>query len=55
MLPMGVGIVLDPFAGSGSTIAAAAALGYLAIGVERDPEYYALALAAFDALRWFEP
>jgi len=54
VLPLGVGIVLDPFAGSGSTVAAAAALGYLAVGVERDPEYYALSLAAFDRLRWLE-
>jgi site-specific DNA-methyltransferase (adenine-specific) len=50
-LPLGQGIVLDPFAGSGSTVAAAAALGYAAVGVERDPAYFALATRAFPALR----
>ena len=50
-LPLGRGIVLDPFAGSGSTLAAAAHLGYAAIGVERDPDYIALATTSFEALR----
>src|SRR5512140_544892 len=31
-LPLGVGIVCDPFAGSASTLAAAEAVGYLGIG-----------------------
>ena len=54
-LPMGEGVVLDPFAGSGSTLAAAEAVGYASIGLERDPEYVRLAktaipkLAALDA------
>jgi site-specific DNA-methyltransferase (adenine-specific) len=51
ILPLGEGVVLDPFAGSGSTIAAAAAVGYAAIGVERDAEYFRLACDAFDRLR----
>ncbi len=42
-LPMGVGIIADPFMGSGSTIAAAEAVGVQAIGVERHKEYYDLA------------
>jgi site-specific DNA-methyltransferase (adenine-specific) len=50
-LPLGEGIVLDPFAGSGSTLAAAAAVGYAAIGVERDPEYIEVAREAFPRLR----
>jgi DNA modification methylase len=43
MLPLGKGVVLDPFAGSGSTLAAAHAVGYASIGIEQDPHYYALA------------
>jgi site-specific DNA-methyltransferase (adenine-specific) len=39
VLPLGDGIVLDPFAGSGSTLAAATAVGYDSIGIERDREY----------------
>lgn len=49
-LPLGVGIVYDPFAGSGSTLAAAEALGYIAIGTDRDDNYYALARKAFGPL-----
>jgi DNA modification methylase len=43
MLPLGKGVVLDPFAGSGSTLAAAHAVGYASIGIEQDPHYFALA------------
>ena len=49
-LPLGMGIVYDPFAGSGSTLAAAEALGYCAIGTDRDAAYYALAQEAFGQL-----
>lgn len=38
-LPLGEGVVLDTFAGSGSTLAAATALGYCSIGVESNHEY----------------
>lgn len=54
-LPLGTGIILDPFAGSGSTLAAAAALGYEAIGLERDPDYYALACEAIPKLAAYQP
>ena len=50
-LPLGRGVVLDPFCGSGSTVAAAAAVGVAAIGLERDAAYHALAVASFPRLR----
>jgi DNA modification methylase len=50
VLPLGEGIVLDPFAGSGSTLAAATAVGYDSIGIELDPEYAALARNAIPKL-----
>ncbi len=50
-LPLGEGVVLDPFAGSRSTLAAAAHVGYDAVGIERDAAYVALAEQAFDSLR----
>ncbi len=43
LLPLGEGLVIDPFMGSGSTLAAAEAVGYLSIGMEIDREYYRLA------------
>lgn len=49
-LPLGEGIVLDPFAGSGSTLAAANAVGYESIGVEADPKFVRLAAEAIPAL-----
>jgi DNA modification methylase len=50
VLPLGEGVVLDPFAGSGSTLAAANAVGYESIGVEKDPAYFKLAIKAISAL-----
>jgi site-specific DNA-methyltransferase (adenine-specific) len=50
-LPLGRGIVIDPFSGGGSTLAAAAAIGYAAIGVERDREYFELSASCFEGLR----
>jgi len=50
VLPLGEGVVLDPFAGSGSTLAAAEAVGYRSIGVEKDPRYFKLAQKAIPRL-----
>ncbi len=50
VLPLQTGIVLDPFAGSGSTLAAANAVGYSSLGVERDPVYFELARTAISKL-----
>lgn len=49
-LPLGEGVVLDPFMGAGSTIAAAEAVGYGSIGVEKDPEYFKMAGRAIPRL-----
>jgi DNA modification methylase len=50
VLPLGEGIVLDPFAGSASTLAAAEAVGYRSVGVERDAAYFELARRALPRL-----
>lgn len=50
VLPLGEGVVLDPFAGSGSTLAAANALGYESIGVELDQRYVDIARNAMPEL-----
>ena len=49
-LPLGTGIVVDPFAGSGSTLAAAEAVGYESIGVEKDLSYFNTAIKAIPKL-----
>lgn len=46
-LPLGVGVVLDPFMGGGATIAAAVSVGYESVGVELDPVFFN---AASDAI-----
>ncbi len=42
-LPLGEGTLLDPFMGSGSTIAAASRLGISSIGIETNKEYFLMA------------
>jgi hypothetical protein len=42
------GTVLDPFMGSGTTIKAALSEGFNAIGIERDPAYFAMAQHRMD-------
>ena len=49
-LPLGEGIVLDPFSGSGSTIAAAEHIGYQALGIERYKDYFDLSRSAVPEL-----
>lgn len=50
VLPLGEGVVLDPFMGGGSTLAAANAVGYDSIGIEKDAEFYAMARAGIPKL-----
>lgn len=50
VLPLGKGVVCDPFAGSGSTLAAAEANGYQSIGIERDASYFATATESIPKL-----
>ena len=42
------GTVLDPFAGSGTTLEAAIAEGFKAVGVEREPDYLRIIQARLD-------
>ena len=49
-LPLGEGIILDPFMGSGSTIAAALACGLDSVGLESNPEYFEMAERAIPQL-----
>ena len=50
-LPLERGVILDPFAGSGSTLAAANHLGYRSIGVELSSSYLEIATAAIPGLQ----
>lgn len=54
-LPLGEGVVLDPFMGGGSTVAAACAVGYASIGIESDPEYFTMAREAIPRLAALVP
>jgi DNA modification methylase len=50
VLPLAEGIILDPFAGSGSTLAAANAVGSASVGLEKDCRYAAMARCAIPKL-----
>jgi site-specific DNA-methyltransferase (adenine-specific) len=54
-LPLQRGTILDPFMGSGSTIAAAAACGLRSIGTEINPEYFRMAQEAIPLLAAYVP
>jgi site-specific DNA-methyltransferase (adenine-specific) len=49
-LPLGQGVILDPFMGAGSTIAAAMACGLQSIGLEIDDDYFTMAKRAIPEL-----
>jgi site-specific DNA-methyltransferase (adenine-specific) len=53
-LPLGEGIIVDTFSGSGSTVAAADALGLRCIGIERHQDYYDLSKSAAPKLAGIE-
>src|SRR5436853_2510366 len=53
-LPLGEGTILDPFMGSGSTIAAATAMGLRSVGVEARAEYFTMAESAIPDLAGLE-
>jgi hypothetical protein len=55
LLPLGEGTVLDPFMGSGSTMAAAEAVGYRSVGTEIDKDYFHLAEASIPKLAALYP
>ena len=50
VLPLAKGVVLDPFAGSGSTLAAAESVGYESVGIEKDPHYFEMACSSIPKL-----
>lgn len=50
-LPLGEGIIADPFTGSGSTVAAAEAMGLCCVGSERYADYYKMAASAVPKLK----
>ncbi len=50
VLALGNGVILDPFAGSGSTLAASNAVGYLSIGIEKDRHYFQMGREAVPKL-----
>ena len=49
-LPLGTGVIADPFMGAGSTVAAAEAVGYCCIGIERYNDYFDMAIDAVPLL-----
>ncbi len=49
-LPLGQGVIIDPFMGSGSTVAAAESQGVTCIGVERYADYFNMSRCAVPKL-----
>ncbi|MBV6492457.1 MAG: Modification methylase HindIII [Turneriella sp.] len=49
-LPLGEGVILDPFMGAGTTLAAAAHFNYACIGIEINPRFFKEAERAIPAL-----
>ena len=54
-LPLCEGVILDPFMGSGSTIAAAIACGLASIGLESNAAFFSMAESAVPKLAAFDP
>ena len=54
VLPLCEGVILDPFAGAGSTLAAAEAVGYRSIGIEKDSHFFEIACDAIPKLARFK-
>ncbi|WIG58807.1 MAG: DNA modification methyltransferase [Ktedonobacterales bacterium] len=54
-LPLGEGVIADPFMGSGSTVAAAEAMGVHCVGVERFADYYDMSRTAIPRLAALKP
>jgi site-specific DNA-methyltransferase (adenine-specific) len=54
ILPLGEGVVVDPFAGAGSALAAAEAVGYRSIGIEIDPFFVTMARQAIPRLKAYQ-
>ena len=55
VLPLGKGVILDPFAGAGSTLAAAEAVGYQSVGIEKDEHFFDMACDSIPKLISFTP
>lgn len=55
VLPLGKGVLVDPFAGSGSTLGAAEAMGYESVGIEKEDSYFEMACSAIPRLAKFVP
>ena len=53
-LPLGEGIIVDTFSGSGSTVAAAESEGLLSIGIERHQDYFEMSKSAAPKLAGIE-
>jgi site-specific DNA-methyltransferase (adenine-specific) len=54
VLPLGQGVILDPFCGAASALAAAESVGYTSIGIEKDPHYFEMAKKALPGLVAFK-
>ncbi len=55
ILPVGEGLLYDPFAGGGATLAAAHRLGVASVGTELDAAYVTVAASGIPRLAAFEP
>jgi len=49
-MPPKDGLLLDPFAGSGTTLVACKQLGFNAVGIEKEEDYCKIAKARIDAV-----